>query len=121
MYMHSATTYAISDSARAVTSSSSCSAAATGVEVLHAIAEALGQLLRHDHCPHGEAIAYGLPKRHYVGYHRLQLEAPELAANPPKPTLDLQTDRVMRYLAFMGCAAIMLPCCCCARLGKVCM
>ena len=47
--------------AMALTSSSSSSAAATGVKVLHAVAEALGQLLGHDNCSHGEAIANGLP------------------------------------------------------------
>ena len=74
-----------------LTSSSSSSAAATGVEVLHAIAEALGQLLGHDDSPHGEAIAYGLAQRDHVRHHRLQLKAPEVAPHPPEPTLHLQT------------------------------
>jgi hypothetical protein len=43
-----------------LTSSSSTSAATTCVEVLHAITEALCQLVRHDDSPHGEAIANGL-------------------------------------------------------------
>ena len=84
-------TQQVCNNARMPTSSSSSSAAATCVEVLHPIAEALGQLLRHDDCPHGEAVADGLAQCDYVRDDRLQLEAPEVAAHTPKAALNLQT------------------------------
>lgn len=80
------------EGASGLTSSSSSSAAATCVEVFHAIAEALGQLLGHDDGAHGEAIAYGLAQRDHVRNHRLQLKAPEMAAHTPKAALDLQME-----------------------------
>ena len=52
-----------------LTSSSGASASPAGVEILHPIAEALGQLGRHDHSPHWEAIANGLAQCDHIRDH----------------------------------------------------
>ena len=61
-----------------------------GVEVLHACAEAIGNMLVGHHGAHGEAVAYGLAQCDHVGHHVLSLKGPEVRADAAKATLHLQ-------------------------------
>ncbi|MCH8271592.1 MAG: GDP-mannose 4,6-dehydratase, partial [Planctomycetes bacterium] len=63
--------------------------AAEGVEVLHSVGEALGDLGRGDDGAQWMPVPHGLAHGHDVGYDALSLEAPEVASHAAEAHLDL--------------------------------